>query len=113
MGFKTGLGKKREKLLKAELRRILAEIKKLGALKIILFGSLNEKQVGKSSDIDLAIIKNTRKRFSERLEELYARVKPRVVVDFFVYTLVEIADLKSSSYFMRRMLERGAVLYEA
>ncbi len=113
MGMKTGLGQKREKLLKKELKRILTEIKKLNPIKIILFGSLNERNVGKASDIDIAIIKNTEKGFSERLEEVYKKIQPRVAVDFFVYTPKELERLKVSSHFVRRMLERGTVLYEA
>jgi len=113
MGMKTGLGRKREILLNQELDRILEEVKKLGALKVILFGSLNEHTVGKSSDIDMAIIKETKKTFSKRLDELYEKINPRVAVDFFVYTPEEIDKLKSSSFFIRRMLERGRVLYEA
>jgi len=113
MGIKIGLGKKRETMLRKELRRLLAGIKKLGAMKVILFGSLSERKVGKSSDIDLAIIKKTTKSFSERTEELYKKLKPRVAVDFFVYTPEEIEKMKKTSYFIRRMLEKGKVIYEA
>jgi len=113
MGMKTGLGAKRERLLNAELKRILAGLKKLGVLKVILFGSLNEHRIGKSSDIDLAVIRSTRKGFSGRLEEVYRAVQPRVAVDFFVYTPKEIEALRGESHFIRRMLERGKVIYEA
>jgi len=113
MGIKTGLAKKREAILRKELRRLLTGIKKLGVMKVILFGSVSENKVGKSSDIDLAIIKKTTKKFSERTEELYKKLKPRVAVDFFVYTPEEIEKMKKTNYFIRRMLERGRIIYEA
>jgi len=85
----------------------------MNVVKIILFGSLNENNVGKCSDIDIAIIKNTKKTFSKRLEEVYQKIQPRVAVDFFVYTPDELNDLKKSSYFLRKILARGKILYEA
>jgi predicted nucleotidyltransferase len=113
MGMEFGLGNKREALLRVELARILAEIKKLHPAKVILFGSLNEHNTNRSSDIDIAIIRDTEKGFSARLDELYEKVRPNLAVDFFVYTPAELEKLRSSSYFVRRMLERGTVLYEA
>ena len=112
MGMQIGLNVKRELLLKAELHRIVPIIKKLGVDKIILFGSLNEKKVGKSSDIDIAIIWNTRKSFSDRLEELYTTVMPKLAIDFFVYTPSEIKKLEKTSHFVKKMLEKGKIIYE-
>ncbi|MBU1886584.1 MAG: nucleotidyltransferase domain-containing protein [Candidatus Micrarchaeota archaeon] len=113
MGMRVGLSKKREKLLNLELKRIVSELKKLGVLKIILFGSLNDKTVGRNSDIDITIIRNTKKSFSQRLEDVYAKVNPRVAVDFFIYTPNEIKTLRNTNVFIHTMLEKGKILYEA
>ena len=113
MGMKVGLGKTRERFLKQELAWILEKLKELHPVKIILFGSLNEKNVGRSSDIDIAIIKDTDKRFTQRLDEIYEKITPNIAVDFFVYTPQEIKKHRLSNIFIRRILERGTVIYEA
>ncbi len=113
MGMKLGLGKNRELVLKHELERIVSKIKELSVIKVILFGSLEEQNVRKTSDIDIVIIKNTKKSFIDRLDEVYQKTSPKVAVDFFVYTPNEIEQLKKTNFFVRRMLERGKVLYEA
>lgn len=56
------------------------------AAKIILFGSLAEGKVNPYSDIDLVIIKDTRKRFLQRLKEVGLLCKARIGVDYLVYT---------------------------
>jgi predicted nucleotidyltransferase len=113
MAIRTGLGKKREQQLKRELDRILNKIIELNPIKVILFGSLNENNVGKESDIDIAIIKETNKTYSKRIDEIYEKINPRVAIDFFVYTPEEIKKFCSTNSFIKRLLERGTVIYEA
>lgn len=91
----------------------MPRIKELGARKVILFGSLASGKVGRASDIDLIIVKETEKRFLDRLEEFYIELQPEVGMDILVYTPREFEEMKESSAFVRRAVREGKVLYEA
>lgn len=95
------------------MQRILPEIKKLGVKKVILFGSLATGDVGMTSDIDLIIVKETDKRFLDRLDEFYTKLQPSVGMDILVYTPQEFEELKESRAFVQRAVREGKVLYEA
>lgn len=105
----------RERKLRNELQRILLQIvTKLDPEKIILFGSLVHGSVRESSDIDLVIIKKTKKRYWERMKELSKVVRPRLACDFFFYTPEEWkgALAKGRSFVKKEMEGRGKVIYE-
>ena len=87
--IKTGLAEIRKRKLINELNRLIPKIIKLDVEKIILFGSLVTKEIHKTSDIDLIIVKRIDKKFLDRLDEFYSKLNPKVAIDIFVYTLEE------------------------
>lgn len=99
--------------LEAELRRIVAEIPRLGVRKAILFGSLASGHVGAASDLDLILVAESQERFTRRLERFYRALNPAVALDLFVYTPEEFRALAETSPFVRAALARGRVVYEA
>lgn len=104
----------RKQVLTNELKRIVSIlIKKYKPEKIILFGSLANGRVGEWSDIDLVIIKNTHKRFMERLAEVIKLTMPEAGVDFLVYTPTEVEQaVREDRLFLKKeILERGRVIY--
>ncbi len=108
------LAKKRRKaLLERELVRIVSILKKAGVKKIILFGSLATGDIGRASDIDLIIVKDTTEKFIDRLDEVYSLVEPKLSADMLVYTPEEFERLKKERSFVKRAVEEGIVLYEA
>ena len=46
----------RESLLERELRKISRQLRAMGALKIIVFGSFAEGDIRRSSDLDLLVV---------------------------------------------------------
>ena len=48
---------------------------------VILFGSLSSGKSHQSSDIDLALIKKTRRRFLDRLKDALVIASPKEAVD--------------------------------
>jgi predicted nucleotidyltransferase len=112
MPFKIGLKEERLKRLEKELERIIPMIIRSGAKKIILFGSLARGNIHKGSDIDLIIVKETDKRFLERLDVFYSLLLPRVAMDIFVYTPEEFERMAEENGFIRTALREGKVLYE-
>lgn len=106
---------KRKETLQKELNRITdIIINKYEPEKIILFGSLSSGDIHEWSDIDLAIIKETKKRFIERLHEVSLLTLPMLGVNFIVYTPEEFQDMVTQrQYFVvDEILKKGKVVYE-
>ena len=66
----------------------------------------------KSSDIDLIIVKKTKKKFLERLDEFYNYLNPQVAVDILVYTPEEFEEMKENNPFIMTALKQGRIIYE-
>lgn len=81
--------------------------------KIILFGSAARGDTDEYSDIDLIVIKNTDRRFVQRLVDVTAFLPLDIGVDVFVYTPQEIkAMIEEENPFIEQALKDGIVLYE-
>lgn len=76
--------------------------------KIILFGSMLAGELHEGSDIDLLIIKETGKRFPERVEEVLNIVGAEIPLEPLVYTAEEAAR----DPFVQEIMKKGAMLYE-
>jgi len=85
---------------------------KRGVLKVILFGSFAEGTNTRRSDVDVAVIMDTRKRFLERYDDfsdLYATL--RMPVDLIIWTPQEVERIKHRP-FVQDVLAKGKVIYE-
>jgi len=105
----------RKQRLLAELERIVdVLIEQYQPEKIILFGSLAKGQLSEWSDLDLAIIKRTKRRFLDRLIDVALLTMPVIGVDFIVYTPEEIekAQRENRYFIVDEILGSGKVLYE-
>jgi predicted nucleotidyltransferase len=97
--------------LNAELERILNRLKKDPSVrKVLLFGSLARGDARDHSDVDLIVVKDTRMRFLDRLDEFYDDA--REAMDILVYTPQEFEEMKERP-FVKRALREGKMLYEA
>ena len=112
MLHKKKYSKERKEKLDKELARIISKIKDLYIEKIILFGSTATGKIHDLSDIDLIVIKKTKKRFLARLEEFYSYIKPRCAIDILVYTPEEFAEMAKTNNFIKNAVKHGKILYE-
>jgi predicted nucleotidyltransferase len=82
--------------------------------KIILFGSLARGETHEWSDIDLIVVKDTDKRYGERVKELLPVLRGCLIgADIVIYTPEEYEDGKRARWGLVRDVERdGKVLYE-
>ncbi len=112
MGYELSGAAERSRRLREELARILPRIVAMGVIRVILFGSLARSGAGSGSDIDLLIVRESDRRFLERVAEVYETIQPRYATDILVYTPCELEELRGSSSFLRGVLEEGEVLYE-
>jgi uncharacterized protein len=97
--------------LKAELERIVNRLKNDPSVRLVLlFGSLARGDARDHSDIDLIVVKETDKRFLDRLDEFYDDA--REAMDVLVYTPQEFEEMKQRP-FVKMALKEGRILYEA
>lgn len=81
--------------------------------KIILFGSFAYGKPTPASDLDLLIIKNSRKKRVERIKEVLMLVKSDIPVEPLVYTQQELQKrLNLGDFFFLDIVKNGKVLYE-
>ena len=104
----------RRNLLEAELNRYIALLAEYyRPKKVFLFGSMVDKTTGEWSDLDMVIIKETDRRFLDRIKEVLQLLRPRVGVDVLVYTPDEFAQLARERTFVRdEIMGKGKVVYE-
>ncbi len=102
------MSKKTQKILKEIVKRLKAYKPE----KIILFGSAGrgEKRIG---DLDLFIIKDTNKNFSERYVEVSSMLDHTIPLDIIVYTPKEFNHCrKIGDYLVGKILKEGKTIYE-
>ncbi len=81
--------------------------------KIILFGSFAYGKPKPSSDIDLLIIKKSKKRKVERIKEVLMKVESEIPLGPLVYTPKEIQErLDLGDFFFQDIFKKGKLLYE-
>lgn len=98
-------------LLESELDRITEELKKMGAEKIILFGSYARNRADLFTDLDIIVILECDLPFIERTGYIYQRIVPKVAADIFVYTPREWETVKGKAFFKKAICE-GRVIFE-
>lgn len=83
--------------------------------KIILFGSLARGENGSDADIDLLIVKESKKKRPFRIKEVFEvlrGLKRNFPLDALVYTPKELKSrVKVGDYFIKRILREGKILY--
>ncbi len=99
---------------KKDVSVIMRRIKKYNPEKVVLFGSYAWGTPGRSSDIDLLIIKRSQKTKSERITEVERLLYPAPqAVDVLVYTPQEMRKrLKLGDFFLTRIMDEGTIMYE-
>lgn len=99
---------------KREIKKIVKIIAtKYRPQKIILYGSYASGKATKDSDLDLLIIKKTKKRFLERISDVFFLCDTELPLEPLVYTPSEIRiRLKLGDFFIKDVLKKGKLLYE-
>jgi|YNPBryantNP2012_1023418.scaffolds.fasta_scaffold121172_2 predicted nucleotidyltransferase len=104
---------KRRKALEKNLPRVVEQLQALGALQVILFGSLVRGEVGARSDLDLIAIMPSSLSSREWMRKVYAEVERGIACDILVYNASDWQEMLPISRFLRHALREGVVIYEA
>lgn len=102
---------------KKQVNQVLKALLSYDPQKVILFGSVARGEAKKNSDLDLFIIKKTKKRFTERSYEVVDRYLSSIdyhfPVDVVIYTPSEFEKAKKENrIFLEKILREGRILYE-
>lgn len=96
-----------------EIDSLLKQIRKrYNPLKIILFGSFARGDYDAYSDIDMLIVKETDKRFIDRIGEVLDMCNYKRQFEPLVYTPQELSDMSKWNFFIKTVLKEGKVIYE-
>ena len=104
-----------KKQISKELARIIHRlVARYHPETIILFGSLASKSPGRWSDIDLALVKKTKRRFLDRLKDALLIASPKEALDIVVYTPEEVTSMEShgNPFWIHEIKEKGRILYQ-
>jgi predicted nucleotidyltransferase len=99
--------------MKREIQKIVNQIvKNYKPEEIILFGSFAYGKPKENSDVDLVVIKKTRKKFIKRLFEVCKYIDSWLGTDILVYTPKEWKEaLEEENYFIKEIAKKGKVVY--
>lgn len=102
-----------ESKAKQEITKIVKALKPYGPKKVVLFGSFARGDYHGLSDLDLIIIKDTPKRFLDRIIEVLDLCDSSIPIEPLVYTPQEIEQLLAEdNTFITQALKEGRVLYD-
>lgn len=102
----------RKAKLEAALESISDQLKDIGALKIIVFGSLVGSTVDVNSDLDLLVMMPSSKPGKEWMKLIYDEVERGVASDILVYNEQEFLESLPASSFLQHVVNSGRVVYE-
>lgn len=102
----------REAKLRSSLASIISQLKNLGALKIILFGSLSRQEIDTQSDLDLLLIMPSSKSGKEWMDLVYDTVERGIDSDILIYNQKEFKKNLSINSFLQNIVSTGKVVYE-
>jgi predicted nucleotidyltransferase len=100
--------------IKEEIEKIVSDlIQNYNPQLILLFGSYTKEAYSENSDIDLLLIKETKKRPIWRRIDARKAIDTFLPMDIIVYTPKEFNQLRrNNSPFIREILSQGKILYE-
>jgi len=105
----------RQQELRRELDRLLEGLQRMGAVRVILFGSRARGTANVYSDIDIIVVMPhpPEGNFPARLAAVYRLLKPRVSADILVYTPTEFERLRASGGMVAEAIADGVELLNA
>lgn len=94
-------------------RQIVDDLQAINPNKIIIFGSFSSgKFIEGKSDIDLLIIKESKRTQMERYSQARLSLTSDYPFDIFILTEKELREKLASSFFFREIISKGKVIYE-
>lgn len=106
-------GERRRQALQVNLTRIIEQLEALGALKVILFGSVARDEIVAGSDLDIIAVMPATLSSHKWMQRVYAEVDRGIACDILAYNETDWQEMLPTSRFLRHALKEGRVVYEA
>lgn len=99
--------------VQAEISRIVEALRAYEPEKVILYGSFARGDYHAGSDLDLIIVKETDRSFTDRIGDALRFCRSRIPIEPLVYRPSEMAAmLQRGNDFLETALKEGIVIYE-
>ncbi len=102
----------RARALDSALASAVGYLRGLGALRVILFGSVARGELDLGSDLDLLVVMPDTRSGREWIRLINAEIPRNAAIDLLVYAESELAREIPRNSFLRDIQERGRVVYE-
>ena len=103
---------RRKKVLARDLESITRQLVRMGAQKILLFGSYAEGIIRSWSDLDIIAVMPSTRTGKEWMGKIYDEIERNVACDILAFTHEELEKQIPLSRFLRYALENGRVIHE-
>jgi predicted nucleotidyltransferase len=103
--------KDRKARLQEALESLVSQLKNLGALKVIVLGSLARDKVDVNSDLDLFVLMPSTRTGKEWMNIIYDTIDRSVASDIIVFNDNEFREKLPASAFLQNVVT-GKVVYE-
>lgn len=96
-----------------QISRVVDQIKKnYNPELIMIFGSYSSGKIHADSDLDILLVKETKKRPLWRRIEARKSFETDLPVDLLVYNPKEFIELKKNSLFIKSIINEGKIAYQ-
>ena len=106
-----GFAAQRKQLLEVELERLSIEMPPLGAMRVSLTGDLAVNRVTPETALELVVIQATDQPFRRRADFWTTHLRPRIGINFFVYTPDEFENPSGVDPLLRDAANNGEKVY--
>ena len=94
-----------------DVNLIFEQLKKNKPQAIILFGSVARGEAKKDSDLDILLVQDTNKPFSDRIRKVRSTIRTKIPLDIIVLTPKEASRMRQKSTFFSQIFKEGRLIY--
>ncbi|MDD3717971.1 MAG: nucleotidyltransferase domain-containing protein [Actinomycetota bacterium] len=102
----------RKELLQSSLERLLPQLESIGAVKVVVFGSLADGTTHSRSDLDILVVMPQERSGREWSRIIYSEIDRAVASDILVFNTVELTEEVEANVFLQQALEGGRTVFE-
>jgi len=95
----------------SKINEVLEQLKKMKPKALILFGSAARGEMKKDSDVDVLMVKETKKKFHDRITDVHIRLETNIPTDVIVLTPKEVRSISNRSEFVWDIINNGRLVY--
>ncbi|HJP27290.1 MAG TPA: hypothetical protein QF694_00570 [Dehalococcoidia bacterium] len=111
MPMMYGFGTQRRQMLDTELQRLVDEMPQLGMTSMFLVGSFARGEIGPATVLDLLVVQETDEPVHRRADFWTTHLRPRIGINFFVYTPDEFENPSGVDPLLRDAANNGEKVY--